>query len=62
MARECQICGRTSQLQGKRKLLRGNYNPTVKHRRYPNIQWMSFSNGPRKKACVRCIKTAAKTN
>lgn len=61
MARQCKICGRSSQMQGRRKLLRGNYNPTPRIRRYPNLQWMRLPDGSRKKACTRCIKTATKT-
>jgi len=60
MAKECAVCGKNSQMEGKRKLLRGNYNPTVKKRKYANLQWMKMSDGVRKKVCTRCMKTAAK--
>jgi len=43
----------------KRKLLRGNYNPTKKYRKYPNLQWTKIE-GKRIKACTSCIKTASK--
>ncbi|EKD24393.1 MAG: hypothetical protein ACD_81C00031G0001, partial [uncultured bacterium] len=36
--RQCQICGKGSMMHGARKKLRGNYNPTVRTRRYPNLQ------------------------
>lgn len=61
MAKVCEICGRSSQLEGKMKLLRGHYNPTVKKRKYPNLQWMRMPDGTRKKVCTRCLKTSAKT-
>lgn len=57
----CEICGKGSQMEWKRKLLRGNYNPTVKKRKYPNLQWMRMPDGTRKKVCTRCIKTKTKT-
>ena len=33
------MTGKTSAIRGKRKLLRGHYNPTSKSRKYPNLQW-----------------------
>jgi len=44
-----------------RKKLRGNYNPTSKKRKYPNLQWVRIANGKRVKACAKCIKTMSKT-
>ena len=46
----------------KRKLnkLRGKYNPTPKKRKYPNLQWVTLSDGKRVKACTKCIKTLSK--
>ena len=61
MAKTCQKCGKSSQMEGKRKLLRGNYNPTVKKRKYPNIQWMKLKDGSRVRVCTQCMKTEAKT-
>lgn len=43
-----------------RKLLRGNYNPTGKKRKYPNLQWVTLENAQRVKACTKCIKTLHK--
>lgn len=43
-----------------RKLLRGNYNPTGKKRKYPNLQWVTLEKGNRVKACTKCIKTMHK--
>ena len=60
MARECQQCGKGSQMQTKRKLLRGNYNPTARVRKYPNIQWGRNNKGERIKMCTQCIKTVEK--
>ena len=60
MAKKCAVCGKDSQMEGKRKLLRGNYNPTHKVRKYANIQWMRLPDGSRVKVCTRCKKTAVK--
>lgn len=53
--RQCAICGRGSIIGGKRKLLRGHYNPTSTSRKYPNLQWAKVS-GVRKRMCTRCLK------
>ncbi|HVZ11101.1 MAG TPA: hypothetical protein VG941_01640 [Candidatus Paceibacterota bacterium] len=42
-----------------RKLKRGHYNPTVKSKRYVNLQWARVD-GKRIKLCTDCIKTLAK--
>ena len=42
-----------------RRLLRGHYNPTVKSKRYPNLQWARVD-GKRIQICTDCIKTVAK--
>lgn len=42
-----------------RVLLRGNYNPTGKHRQKPNLQWARVGN-KRMKICTDCIKTLHK--
>jgi len=60
MARECQICGKGGVVIQKRKKLRGKYNPTVKKRQQPNLQWVTLSNGKRVKACAKCIKALDK--
>ncbi len=60
MPKQCKKCGKSSQIQTKRKLLRGNYNPTVKKRKYPNIQWSTDAEGNRIKICTQCIKTKSK--
>ena len=56
---------------GVRKKLRGKYNPTVKRRKYPNLQWLAVPvdvkhknyiafAGKRILACAKCIKTLSK--
>ena len=40
--------------------LRGQYNPTSKKRKYPNLQWVRFDDGSRLKACTKCIRTMTK--
>ncbi|MAG44736.1 50S ribosomal protein L28 [bacterium] len=59
MAKQCTICGKGSYMATKRKLLRGNYNPTVKKRKYPNLQKKAID-GKRVLVCASCIK-AGKT-
>lgn len=71
MAKECTICGKKSMMVGKRKKLRGKYNPTIKKRKYPNLQWVripvdikkkAYKNfaGKRILACTKCIKALGK--
>jgi len=42
-----------------RKLLRGNYNPTGKHKQYPNLQW-AVIDGKRMRVCTSCKKAQNK--
>jgi len=60
MARQCQICGKKGRMVWRRKKLRGRYNPTVKKRKHPNLQWVRLPSGKRVKACAKCIKRLAK--
>jgi ribosomal protein L28 len=75
MAKQCALCGKSSQMVWKLKKLRGKYNPTKKSRKYPNLQWVrlpsgsqrdksllhpSLRSGERVKACTKCIKAMAK--
>ena len=73
MAKECPICKKGSMMVQKRVKLRGKYNPTVKRRKYPNLQWViipaeikkpTFKKfaGQRIKACTKCIKAIGKRN
>jgi ribosomal protein L28 len=57
--RQCEICGKGSILRGQRKKLRGNYNPTPKKRKKPNIQPVKIL-GRRVNACAKCLKAANK--
>jgi len=59
MAKTCAVCGKGSKMEGKRKLLRGHYNPTHKKRKYPNLQWTRLLDGKRVKACTKCMKKKA---
>lgn len=71
MAKQCPICGKKSIMVWRRKKLRGRYNPTVKKRKYPNLQWLrvpvdikkpaykKFA-GKRVLACAKCIKALGK--
>ena len=58
--RQCEICGKGSMMHGARKKLRGNYNPTVRTRRYPNLQKLTVMEGLRVDACTQCIRTVKK--
>ena len=60
MATKCPHCGKGSIMATTRRFLRSHYNPTVKSRRYPNLQWARV-NGRRLKLCTDCIKTLHKT-
>jgi len=71
MARQCTICGKTGKFVGKIRKLRGKYNPTIKKRKYPNLQWVRIPFGIKKQAfkkfagkrvlaCTKCIKTLGK--
>ena len=59
--RKCEICGRGSVMQGKRKLLRGHYNPVNYLRKYPNLQKTKLPDGKGVLACTRCMRTLQKT-
>lgn len=57
--RQCTLCGKGSKLVGKRKLLRGHYNPTSTSRKYPNLQYAKIGSS-RKLICTNCMKSIAK--
>lgn len=61
MATKCAVCDKTSTMVWKLKKLRGKFNPTVKRRKYPNLQWTRLPSGKRVKACTKCIKAMAKS-
>ena len=71
MPKECLVCGKKSRTLRKLVKLRGKYNPTIKKRKYPNLQWVqvpvetdrkSFKEflGKRILACTKCIKSLSK--
>ena len=60
MSRRCSICGKKPTVIITRKKLRGNYNPTSRKKKYPNLQWAFLPNGQRVKACAKCVKTMQK--
>jgi len=45
---------------GKRIKLRGKYNPTIKKRKYPNLQKAVTPDGRKVLACASCIKGFSK--
>ena len=67
MEQMCIRCGKRSRVGGKRKLLRGHYNPTATVRRRPNLQWVrlpiplkGIKAGIRVRMCTKCMKALAK--
>lgn len=61
MARKCAICEKKSMMVWRRVQLRATkFNPTIKRRQYPNLQWVRLSNNKRVLACAKCIKAMAK--
>jgi hypothetical protein len=60
MAQTCSICKKGYMLTWRIKKLRGKYNPTIKVKKRPNLQWTKLSSGERVKACTKCIKAMAK--
>ncbi len=57
--RQCEICGKGSIVRGQRLKLRGNYNPTQKQRKQPNLQPTRLL-GKRVIACAKCLKAVNK--
>ncbi len=68
---KCEICEKKSKIAGNFVKTRGQYNPTEKKRRKPNIQSTFVPEGVQKKdfkqfagkkvkACTKCIKTLSK--
>lgn len=62
MAQNCSICGKGYMLTWKIVKLRGKYNPTIKKKKRPNLQWTKLASGKRVKACTKCIKAIGKKN
>jgi ribosomal protein L28 len=72
MARECLICKKKRKLITRRVKLRGKYNPTVKRKQFPNLQWVKVPLNVKKEkfrqfagkrilVCTKCIKTLQKS-
>lgn len=55
------LCLKGSVIRGKRRLLRGHYNPVSQARKYPNLQKTKIM-GIRVTACTKCIRTLARTD
>ncbi len=60
MSRQCAICGKKGKMAWRRVKLRGKFNPTIKKRKYPNLQWATLPSGKRIKACAKCLKKVGK--
>ena len=64
MAQQCAITGKTSIVGGgySNRVRATKFNPCGNRRVYPNIQWARIPNGPRIKACTKCIKRGVHLN
>ncbi|MBI2112970.1 MAG: 50S ribosomal protein L28 [Candidatus Wildermuthbacteria bacterium] len=60
MTQTCSICGKGYNVAWTLVKLRGKFNPTVKRKQKPNLQWVLLASGKRVKACTKCIKATAK--
>ncbi|HXF43910.1 MAG TPA: 50S ribosomal protein L28 [Candidatus Paceibacterota bacterium] len=59
--RACAVCGKSYQMGGTRRLLRGHYNPTKRGKKKANLQWTkALRAGGRALVCTRCLKTLTK--
>jgi len=69
--KQCAICQKRRNLAWRLKKLRGKYNPTIKRKQKPNLQWVRIPIGIKKPlyrefagkrilACAKCIKTLSK--
>jgi len=58
--KKCAICKKSGITAGKRKKLRGKYNPTKKEKKYPNLQWVKLPSGKRVLLCSKCKKSLLK--
>jgi hypothetical protein len=59
--RQCMLCLKGSVIRGKRRLLRGHYNPVSTARKYPNLQKTTVM-GIKVTACTKCMRTLARTD
>ncbi|GBD33844.1 50S ribosomal protein L28 [bacterium HR34] len=62
MARQCELCKKTTRTAVKLKKLRGKYNPTQKKRQKPNLKKIEIDKGIKIRVCMKCAKTLAKNN
>ncbi|MFC1789760.1 bL28 family ribosomal protein [Patescibacteria group bacterium] len=60
MTKQCAVCAKGYNLAWRRVKLRGKYNPTIKRKQKPNLQWVKLPSGKRVKACTNCIKALGK--
>ena len=60
MSQVCAICGKKYVVATRRVKTRSAYNPTVRHRQKPNLQWYTLPTGKRIKVCSKCLKRLAK--
>ena len=60
MAQHCALCGKGYSLTWRIVKLRGKFNPTIKKKKKPNLQWTRLVSGEHIKACTKCIKAISK--
>lgn len=56
MTQVCAVCKKGYNFAWRIVKLRGKYNPTIKRKQKPNLQWVKLPSGKRVKACAKCIK------
>jgi ribosomal protein L28 len=60
--RQCALCAKKPAMAGRLVKLRATkFNPSVKRKQKPNLQWLTLESGDKVKACTKCIKTMART-
>ncbi|MFH1181050.1 MAG: 50S ribosomal protein L28 [bacterium] len=60
MTKKCAICGKGSKMVWRRVKFHQRYNPTIKRKQLPNLQWFAGPAGKRILVCAKCIKAAGK--
>ena len=69
--KRCAICAKKMNIAWRLVKLRGKYNPTIKRKQKPNLQWVRVPLGIKKQpfkqfagkrilACTKCIKAISK--
>lgn len=60
MSKICVLCQKKPKKAGKWEKTRSQYNPRVRAKQKPNLQWTKNKEGKRILACVGCFRTISK--